>query len=313
MFYDKNSVKEVYENGITTLYATRAGAVHYDGDKIGVSNHLEISGNIDFRTGNIDFEGYLTVKGTVEDNFSIAANKDVEILGDYGVGSIREIVSKEGSIYIKGGIAGKSKAIVKSKKDIYTKFVSDATIECSGSVYIGYYCMNSNIKAKQVIIESNKGKIIGGVIEAEQKVEAAYVGNAGEKRTQIIVNGFNRNSVKADIEKLQLKLEEAKSGLAKAKQLFAIFSQGLEADPSQFRESAAAKERYFEAKDKVRLLEIEIKALLKCFKVKGEGEVNITKRVYPNTMIELKGMIEEIRQEAYGNCFVILDNEIRKM
>jgi uncharacterized protein (DUF342 family) len=152
-----------------------------------------------------------------------------------------------------------------------------------------------------------------GVIEAEQKVEAAYVGNAGEKRTQIIVSGFNRNSVKADIEKLQLKLEEAKSGLAKAKQLFAIFSQGLEADPSQFRESAAAKERYFEAKDKVRLLEIEIKALLKCFKVKGEGEVNITKRVYPNTMIELKGMIEEIRQESYGNCFVILDNEIRKM
>jgi uncharacterized protein (DUF342 family) len=313
MFYDPETVREAFENNVTALYSKINGAVHYKGDKISVSNYLEITQDVGFNTGNIDFDGFLTVKGAIADNFSVAAKNDVEILGEFGVGSVKEVLSRNGNVCIKGGIAGKNKATVKSTKDIYTKFVSDATIECSGSVYIGYYCMNSNIKAKQVIIESNKGKIIGGVIEAEQKVEAAYVGNTGEKRTQIIVGGFSRNAVKADIEKLQIKLEEAKSDLAKAKQLFAIFSQGLEAGSSQFRESEAARERYFEARDKVRLLELDIKSLVKCFKVKGEGEVNITKRVYPNTMVEIKGVIEEIREESYGSCFVILDNEIRKI
>ena len=313
LFYDPETVREVFQNNVTTLYSRINGAVNYKGDKISVSNYLEITQDVGFNTGNIDFDGFLTVKGAVADNFSVAAKNDVEILGEFGVGSVKEVVSRKGNICIKGGIAGKNKAVVRSTKDIYTKFISDATIECSGSVYIGYYCMNSNIKAKQVIIESNKGKILGGVIEAEQKVESAYIGNAGEKRTQIIISGFNRGAVKADLETLQIKLEEAKVHLAKAKQLFAIFSQELDSNSAVFKESEIARERYFEARDKVRLLELEAKALMKCFKVKGEGEVNITKRVYPNTMIEIKGLVEEIREEAFGSCFVYLDNDIRKI
>jgi len=313
LFYDPETVREAFANNITTIYSKINGAVHYKGDKISVSNYLEIAQDVGYNTGNIDFDGFLTVKGAIADNFSVAAKNDVEILGEFGVGSVKEIISRNGNVCIKGGIAGKNKALVRSTKDIYTKFVSDATIECNGSVYIGYYCMNSNIKAKQVIIESNKGRIIGGTIEAEQKVEAAYVGNVGEKRTQIIVGGFNRNAVKADIEKLQIKLEVTKNELTKAKQLFTIFSQELDSNSAQFRESEAARERYFEARDKVRLLELEIKALMKCFKVKGEGEVNITKRVYANTMIEIKGVIEETREESFGSCFVILGNEIRKI
>ncbi len=157
ILYDRNTVREEYKDGVTTLYALRNGAVHFDGDKISVSNHLEILGDVDFKVGNIDFDGYLTVKGTVEDNFSVEARKDIEILSELGLGSVREIVSREGSISINGGIAGRNKSVIKAKKDIYTKFISDATIICEGSVHIGFYCINSNITAKEVIIDSPKG------------------------------------------------------------------------------------------------------------------------------------------------------------
>jgi len=66
----------------------------------------------------------VTIKGTVADGFSVVAVKDVEILGTIGIGSVKEVVSKEGSIYIKGGIAGKNKAVIKAKKDVYTKYIS---------------------------------------------------------------------------------------------------------------------------------------------------------------------------------------------
>jgi uncharacterized protein (DUF342 family) len=98
--YDRESVREVYENGVTTLYSLRNGAVNYRGDRINVSNYLEINQDIDFKTGNIDFDGYLTVKGSVEDGFSVLANKDIEILGVLGIGSVKEILSRNGSIYI---------------------------------------------------------------------------------------------------------------------------------------------------------------------------------------------------------------------
>jgi len=111
----------------------------------------------------------VTIKGTVADGFSVVAVKDVEILGTIGIGSVKEVVSKEGSIYIKGGIAGKNKAVIKAKKDVYTKYISDATVACEGSLHVGLYCINSNITAREIIIDSPKGQISGGNIQCEQK------------------------------------------------------------------------------------------------------------------------------------------------
>ncbi|MCX7710988.1 MAG: FapA family protein [Clostridia bacterium] len=313
LFYDKNSVKEVAEEGKTTLYATRTGAVHFDGDRIGVSNHLEITGNIDFRTGNVDFDGYLTVKGTVEDNFSVAANKDVEILGDYGVGSIREIISKEGSIYIKGGIAGKSKAIVKSKKDIYTKFVSDATIICEGSVHIGFYCLNSNIIAKEVILDSSKGQIIGGNIQAEIRVVSSVFGSASEKRTLVIVKGFDRKVLKARLEKVILSVEEFRNNLARTKQEISIYANTPDLTREQKNAYEIVREKYSLIREELKDLEDEKKALVSYLRAHGEGEVCILKKAYPGTAIEIKKITKEFDKPIIGTTYYVQDGQLLEL
>lgn len=313
LYYDDNTVREVYENGVTTLYSKVTGAVHYTGDKISVSNHLEILNDIDFNTGNIDFDGYLTVKGSVADNFSVAARDDIEILGEYGIGSVKEVVSRGGNLLIKGGIAGKNRAVVKSTKDLYTKYISDATVICDGTVHVGFYCLNSNIKAKQVIVESNKGKIVGGAIEAEQKVEAAYIGNDHEVRTIIKVAGFDRSKVKEQLDKLQGELANARIHLSKTKQRFAVYASSYDAGMKHNKDYEFVRELYFKAKEKVREIEKEIRALQKYFRVKGEGEVNVLKKVYPNTMIQIKNEIKEITRPEIAPCFFIHDGEMKEM
>lgn len=313
IFYDKNSVKEVYENGVTTLYATRTGAVHFSGDKIGVSNYLEISGNIDFRTGNVDFDGFLTVKGTVEDNFTVAAIKDVEILGDFGVGSVKEIESKEGSIYIKGGIAGKNKAVIKSKKDIYTKFVSDATIICEGSVHIGFYCLNSNIIAKEVILDSTKAQIIGGNIQAEIRIVSSVFGSASEKRTFVSVTGFDRNVLKKRLEKLIASIEEFRNSMAKTKQEIAIYSNTLELTPQQRNAFENVKEKYSLLRDELKELEDERKALVSYLRAHGEGEICILKKAYPGTVIDIKKIIRELNRPVIATTFYVQNGELLEL
>jgi uncharacterized protein len=311
--YDRKSVKEVYENGVTTLFSIREGAVNYDGDRISVSNHLEITNNVDFKTGNIDFEGYLTVKGSVEDNFSVTADKDIEILGDYGVGSIREIVSRKGSVYIKGGIAGKSKAVVKSKRDIYTKFVSDATIVCEGSVHIGFYCLNSNITAKEVILDSPKGQIIGGSIQAEIKVVSSIIGSTSEKRTMVCVKGFDRNALKSRLERLMEEIETVKNKMAKAKQEVAIYTNTTELKPEQLYLYEQIKGRYFNIRDELRGMEDEKKVLVNYLRTRGEGEISILKKAYPNTMLEIKKSLKDINKEILGTTFYYQDGDIREL
>lgn len=313
LLYDKKTVREIYENGVTTLYATCNGAVNYNGDRISVSNLLEIGENVDFKTGNIDFEGFLTVKGTIDDNFSVAADKDIEVLGAYGVGSVKEIVSREGSIYIKGGIAGKNRAIVKSNRDIYTKFVSDATIICEGSVHIGFYCLNSNITAKEVILDSPKGKIIGGQIDAEIKVVSSIIGTPSEKRTVISVKGFDRKALKEKIEMLTQKTEILRNEMTKAKQQMSTYTNTSNLTRERADEYERIKEIYFKLKDALKILDDERKALTNYKRTKGEGEISILKRAYPNTLIEIKGISKELNTEVLTTSYYIQDGELKEI
>ena len=313
LLFDRHSVKEVYENGATTLYAIKAGAVHYEGDIISVSNHLEISDSIDFKTGNVDFDGFVTIKGSIEDGFSVMADQDIEILGEYGVGSVRDIISREGSVYIKGGIAGKNKAAVRCKRDLYTKYISDATVICDGSVHIGFYCLNSNIVAKEVIVDSHKGQIIGGNIQAEIKVVSSIIGSAGEKRTMISVKGFDRRKLKEKLEKVVADAEALKIDLTKVKQEISIYSNADCLTDEQKAAYERVKDRFMDIKNKLKLVEDDKRSLANYLRTHGEGEVAILKKVYPKTVLEIKRIVKEIHREIMGTNFYVQDGQIKEI
>lgn len=313
MPYDPVSVREAYEDGITRLYAAREGAVYYEGERIGVSNHLEIPKNVDFKTGNIDFEGFITVKGTVEDNFSVSAEEDIEILGEYGIGSVKEISSRRGSIYIRGGIAGKNKAVIKSKKDIYTKYISDATIICEGSVHIGYYCLNSDITAREVYLDSPRGQIIGGNVRASVKVVSSIIGSASEKRTTIMVAGFNRKEMKEKLEKAVADIEAMKNILTKIKQEISIFTNTSYLTGEQKNDYDRVKSNFFGLKNKLKELEDEKRVLVGCLRTRGEGEVSILKKAFPNTVVEIKKIIKEIDREILSTSFYVVEGELKNI
>lgn len=313
LFYDRNTVREEYRDGLTTLYARINGAVHYEGERIGISNHLEILGNVDFKTGNINFDGFLTVKGTIEDGFSVSASKDIEILSDYGVGGVKDITSSDGSIYIKGGIAGNNKATIYSRKNIYTKFVSDTKIVCDGSVHIGFYCLNSNIKAKEVILDSPRGQIIGGNIDAEIRVVASIIGSPGEKRTCISVSGFDRRAMKQVLDDITAESGKLKLDLARAKAEVSVYGSEKGLSRQQIIAYEKITEHYFSIRERLKRVEEERKALLGYLRTHGEGEIAILKKVFPNTQLVLRNMIREITTPVMSTSFCLIDGEIKEI
>ena len=183
LLYDRNTVYEIEQGNKVVLYSKIGGAVNYSNGKIMVSNYLEIDGDVDFKTGNINFDGYVSIKGTVTDGFSVEATKDIEINCDLGLGNVKSIKSHEGSIFIKGGIASKDTAEIYAGKNVFTRFLDNVRLSCGGIVHIGFYCINSEVNAKEVFLESIRGNIIGGRINAEVKVTTAILGsNSKEKR-----------------------------------------------------------------------------------------------------------------------------------
>lgn len=90
------------------------------------------------------------------------------------------------------------------------KYVSEATVVCNRCVRIGAYALNSNITAKELIVEGSNGCIIGGKIEVVSKVQCPSLGSSSEQLTRIIVKGFRRDVLKQELEKNMKSIERTK-------------------------------------------------------------------------------------------------------
>lgn len=145
--YDPKTVEEAFEVDKYVLRAKQDGAVTFIADKIAVENHLTINGDVDFETGNIKFDGSVTISGTVKDKFTVEATGDIEIKGDTGVGAVERIQSFKGSVFIKDGINGKGEGKIIAKQSIYAKYSNEGILIAENEIHIALYAVIQQIKS----------------------------------------------------------------------------------------------------------------------------------------------------------------------
>ncbi len=310
--YDKNSVREVTEAGKTVLYSSINGAVSYTSGKLSVSNHLEIPGDVNFNTGNIKFDGYLTIKGTVNDGFSVEAVKDVEINSASGLGSVKSIISSAGSIYIKGGILPKGRVEISAAKNVYIKFADNADIKCGGIAHIGYYCMNSTINAKEVIMDSSNGRIIGGHVRAEIKIHSPIIGSEAERKTTVEVTCFNRAATIESLNGIFHRISELKNEQQKMKVLVASAGSADTLDQYRKKEYNNAVERLYTIKEDIKQLEDERKNISEYLKAHGDGEISSMK-IYPKSTLILGSHTIEATSLLLASTYYCQDGEVKQL
>jgi len=308
LLYDRNSVEMIREEGKDVLYSLKTGAVHYVADTIAVYDVMEIDGNVDFNTGNIDFSGYIKIKSSVEENFSVKAEKDIEIMGEYGLGGVNTIESTDGSIYIRGGIAGQNRAKIICKKNLYVKYLADVNVECEGSVYVGFYVRNSNIKARQVIVDSPRGQIVGGLIETDIRVECSDIGNRMETRTVIVVHGFNRNEMQLRLDELRAIIDEKKKELVKLK----IFIQKSQEENLKIESGLIQKnlQALHSVQEEIKNLEQERLNIMNFIRTPGEGAVIVKRRIYPRVKLVIQNKTLELNKEVMAPTFIVKEGSI---
>jgi uncharacterized protein (DUF342 family) len=311
LLYDKRYVAEYRKDNITSLHAKISGAVNYREGRISISNYLEIPGNVDFGTGNIVFDGHVCIKETVMDGFSVIAEKDIEVLSNMGVGGATEIISNSGNVYIKGGASGNNRLTIKAKNNVYIKYVSDATIECEGTVNIGFYCLNSKITANEIIFDSPKSQIMGGELYAKTKIFSSIVGAPSEKPTIINIEGFDREDIKEDLDKLIKHIENTKSELMKLKNDVSLMACMNNLTEKQLRDYDRLIEKYYQTSEQVVKNETKRKQLANALRVKGEGELTANKVVYPGVKINIKGKSKSFVEPVKSVSIYFKDDELK--
>lgn len=303
--YDRNSVAEVSTEGKATLYSRLSGAVNYTSGRISVSNHLEINGDAGVSTGNIKFDGYLTIKGTILDGFTVEATRDIEINSELGLGNIKGLISTNGSIYIKGGISAKERVEVRAARNVFVKFADNARIICGETAHIGYYSLNCDISARDVIFDSSNGQVIGGHIKSEIHISVPIGGSEMERKTTLEVTGFDRQTLATRLDEVFHEIGMKKAEQQKLKSGADTGMGGT--DP------ASLSDRIYLLREETKSLEEERKYIAGYLKAKGDGEISITKRLFPNCAIILGGRNAEYKPDTVMATFYLKDGEIKQI
>jgi hypothetical protein len=166
------------------FYAEINGSIIVNGSIISVVNTYVVNGDIDFSTGNIQFNGNVLINGNIPDGFEVKAE------GDIIVAKIVESARLEAGrdIVIKGGIQGKGKGLISAGRDIKVGYAQNARHEAQGNIYIGNFAINSYIfTSKNLSMLEKRGAVIGGEVFAQRGIDVRELGSESGVKTFVEV------------------------------------------------------------------------------------------------------------------------------
>lgn len=194
---------ELSEDG-TMLKAAKTGRIEFNGCNFEVKTALEISNNVDYSTGNINFLGDVHIRG------DICGGVEVKASGNVTVDGVVEgcTIEAGGDLVVAKGIKGDDQAVIRTGRSIYARYIENSVL-CARENLITDFIVNCDSYCDGAVNAcSGRGIIIGGKIRAGREVRANVVGSRAEGVTTISLGGrpsdeFEYESLQQEVKKLQ--------------------------------------------------------------------------------------------------------------
>ena len=190
----RNVRAEEAEGGNPRFYSEIEGSVRREGDELHVDKVLNVTGDVDYTTGNIETTADVIIEGSVKPGFKVKTAGSVVVGGVVESGGI---VQAGRDVVVAGGILGEKTRIV-AQGGLEAKFVQNGVVLVQGDVFIGSYVYNANLRSGGSIVvnfageKQRAGSIIGGQVVAAKGLEASRLGSASTDRTVIGIRGSPR-------------------------------------------------------------------------------------------------------------------------
>jgi uncharacterized protein (DUF342 family) len=170
----------------TEFIAEINGRVQLHGSLLAVMNVYVVNSDVDYRSGNVRFEGNVLITGAVRKGFEVEATGDVVVLQNAEPCRI-----KAGrDIFIHGGVlgSGKGEYRIEAGRDITAGYAENAWLEAQGDIRIEDFALQSFLySGGHILLDKRRGSLIGGEAVAARGLEARSLGSQTEVRTLVAV------------------------------------------------------------------------------------------------------------------------------
>jgi len=151
-----------------------SGLVMFHNNVLEVVEVFSVDSDVDFSTGNINFNGTVLVNGDIKEGFEVKAAGDIVVKGN--VESARIEAGRD--VIIRGGVISKGKGLVSAGRNISADYVQNARIEAQGTITLGNFAVNSYLCTSQkLIMKTKRGAVIGGEVYAQKGLDVRTLGS----------------------------------------------------------------------------------------------------------------------------------------
>lgn len=162
------------------LVAQIAGVFTRKGPKPTIRELLEVQGCVDFSTGNINFDGEVSVRGGVRDLFRVVATGRIEIRGLVEAAT----VECEGDLILAGGMAGREHGLIRAGGSVTARHLSASRLIVRGDLNIDKEMMGCHATVSGRVL-CPKGSILGGRLVCSREWNVAVFGSQAGVETII--------------------------------------------------------------------------------------------------------------------------------
>lgn len=163
--------------------AKNDGVLKYRIDSVEVSPTLDIAGDVDYETGNVDFPGDVDVLGGVKDHFVVKAGGAITI---HKLVEAAEIIGGAGGVSFKQGMAGRELGLLDLEGDLHAGYLDGVKGEIHGDLRVDREIKECTLRVEGGVI-SPECAVYGGSLEAVREIEIGVAGGPGGVPTEICV------------------------------------------------------------------------------------------------------------------------------
>ena len=177
-------------NGIGTgandplaVIAEVPGRFEQDGERLSMCELLDISSDVDFKSGNVDSVIDVHVHRGIKPKFVVKSAKSITVEKDVDAARLEA----GGDIVVRGGIFGQEKGLPIRAGGTLTASICDGTdIRTGGDVFVSKEIINSKVYAGGRLM-MEQGVILGGEIHARNGISVKFAGSDLGVKTRISV------------------------------------------------------------------------------------------------------------------------------
>lgn len=274
-------------NDDTEIIAAVDGNLVYRNGAFCVEETLVINGDVEVSTGNIDFIGAVTVKGSVFEGFRVTSKRNITV---NGTATGAELVA-DGDISVRVGAINSS---ITCKGDLKLGFCENSKIQCDGNVDSASF-VGGEVFAGKKIMATGKGVIMGGKYTALDGVEASVIGTENYVKTEITLgNNAVLSKERDDLKKSIDQMEDKVDQLGKVLTTLAELAKKAKLPPERERLKTEALRSRIKLQNEIKKANNRIADIEEALKLTQNLSVICKRIMYPGVTLRINNCVHSV-------------------